>query len=70
LSLEPGNRPDASDFLGAKLEPIAGLNFVKWKTVQHVKVDGSAAILQLDANFSVGSIDLGNKACEKLIGER
>jgi hypothetical protein len=74
LSLKPRNRPHTADLLGAKPKPVTGLNLIEGKTVQNVKVDNRTGrgpvLLQLNSNFSVGTIDLGDQPKENFVGER
>lgn len=74
LPLETRNRPHAADLLGVEPEPVTRLDFIEWKAVQDVKIDDravrGAVLLQLDADFSVGTIDFGDQAKEELVGER
>jgi hypothetical protein len=74
LPLKPRNRPNASDLLGAKPQPVARLNLIERKSIQNVKVNDctglGAALLQLDANLSIGTIDFGDQPKEEFIGER
>jgi hypothetical protein len=74
LSLEPRNRPHAADLLGVKPKPVARLNLIEGKTVQNVKVHDRTgrgpALLQLNPNLAVGTIDFGDQPKEKLVGKR
>jgi hypothetical protein len=74
LPLKPRNRPHASDLLSAKPEPVSWLDLIERKAVQNVKVNDragyGAVLLQLDANFSIGTIDFDDQPKEEFVGER